>query len=981
MRTRFRAIFISIILIYAFAFRGNCQEKQISRPDTSIVNEYLRKSLYFEEISEYDSARFYLDQTINLFIAHKYIDSVLFTDLYYQESKLSSLAGNAGNAVSYLRSAISYFRINNAADSHKMIKFYNEAAYLCFNAEDYENALAYYQKVRDFYNSDPVINTYNLSRVYSNIGAVYYSIGNYELAMKNNFTALNITTRIFGENHSYTAVNLAAIAMIYTKVNEFDIAEIFYKRAREILIKSLGYAHPEIAKINRNLGLNYYYKKEYNLAAEYIKNALDITINLFGEQNIQVADVYNELALVYSGKEEYEKAIEYYQLALRIYLEYYGKSYQRIAENYDNIAEMFYKQGKLKKSLDYYKKSLDIYNKFLREPHLEYALNYTNTGSIYVQRKEYDKALYYFQKALIANSYSFNDTSIFANPLPSNSISRPDLLVTLREKAKCLYLRFLEKGGKNNLAASYAAYKVTVQLLGSLRNEQRDQNRKLLLNAENKEIFSNMVDISWQLGHPDSANHTKELFNLMEKSKSDVLYSSINDLNAKRLAGIPDSLLAIEKEIRRELAFFSLQIQKETENKDGYDTLKVLMFEEKFNRTDYEYEKFIGELEKHYPRYYELKYQTRVSGISEIQHSLPGQSALLEYFLSDSFLYLITVTSDTCRINRTRVDTSFYMLVLHFYKSIKRADTRDFLKYSRKLYDFLVSPAMPLIENKTDLVVIPDEYLLYIPFETLISSKPDSVEDFPDFTKPDYLVKNFSICYHYSATLWKNSHKQPDSLDIPDRGIAGFAPVFRKNSSDSGKFWLNVKELPFSENEVRDIVSRFLNKNIPSDSFITQNATENVFKSNIHRYKYVHIATHSLINDRSPDLSKIIFYPPVDTSDLEDGSLFSEETYNLNLHADLVVLSSCETGIGRLIKGEGLMALSRGFLYSGANNIVFTLWKVYDKNTMDLMNEFYRNILENKTYSESLRLAKLKLISNRATAFPVNWGAFILVGK
>lgn len=981
MRTLLRAIFISIIFIFFFAGHVNGQEKQNGRPDSSLLNEYLRKTLYFEQISEYDSARFYLDQTVSLFLFHKIYDSVLLADLYYQGSKLNSLLGNTGGAVQYLQKSMAFRKLDNFTDSTEMVRLYNESAYLFFNSEDYENALLYYEKVRNFYNSDAEKNAYNLSKAFSNIGAVYYCIGNYELALKNNFNALNIVVRLFGENHPFAGVNLANIALVYSKVNEYELAEIFYKRAQDILLKSLGYAHPEIAKLNRNFGMNYFYKKEYEAAIELIKNALDITIGLFGEQNIQVADVYNELAFVYAGNEEFEKAIDYYQLALRVYLENYGKSYQRIAENYNNIAEMFYKQGKLKKSLDYYKRSLDIYNKFLREPHLEYALNYTNIGSIYSKRGEYERALFYFQKALIANSYSFNDTALKSNPLPVHSISRPDLLVTLREKANCLYLRYLQKGGKNDLDASYNTYQLTIQLLGSLRNEQRDQNQKMLLNAENKDIFSNMVDINWRFFALDSTAWMKEMFSNIEKSKSDVLYASINDLNAKKLSGIPDSLLSIEKDIRNQLAFQSLQIQRETEDKSGYDTLRVLMLEEKYRKTDHEYQKFIEGLEKSFPRYYELKYQTKVAGIPDIQNTLGPQTALLEYFLSDSFLYLTTITKNSCQVYRTGLDTSFYRLVLNFYRSIKKADTREFLLYSHKLYNYLLKPAATLIDDKTDLVIIPDEYLLYIPFETLISSKPDTTEEVPDFTKPDYLVKKFNISYHYSATIWKNSHEPTETVKCPERGFAGYAPVFRKNPADTGKEFLQVRELPYSESEVNGILFQFESKKIPSDAFIEKNATENIFKATIPHYKYIHIATHSIINDHFPALSKIVFYPQYDSAVLEDGLLFSEETYNLDLHADLVVLSSCETGIGKLIKGEGLLALSRGFLYSGANNIVFSLWKVFDKNTKDLMEEFYRNLLENKSYPESLRQAKLKLINNKATAFPVNWGAFILVGQ
>ena len=114
---------------------------------------------------------------------------------------------------------------------------------------------------------------------------------------------------------------------------------------------------------------------------------------------------------------------------------------------------------------------------------------------------------------------------------------------------------------------------------------------------------------------------------------------------------------------------------------------------------------------------------------------------------------------------------------------------------------------------------------------------------------------------------------------------------------------------------------------------------------------------------------------------MEDGVLYGGETYNLDLNVDLLVLSSCESGIGKLMKGEGIMAMTRGFFYSGATNIIFSLWKVYDRQTSDLMREFYHKVLAGETLSSSLRQAKLKMIADQRTAFPSKWSGFILVGN
>ena len=143
----------------------------------------------------------------------------------------------------------------------------------------------------------------------------------------------------------------------------------------------------------------------------------------------------------------------------------------------------------------------------------------------------------------------------------------------------------------------------------------------------------------------------------------------------------------------------------------------------------------------------------------------------------------------------------------------------------------------------------------------------------------------------------------------------------------------------------------------------------------------VHVSSHGFSNDREPKLSGIVFSQPTDTLAKEDGILYTGETYNLDLHADLIVLSSCESGLGKLIRGEGLQALSRGFLYAGTPNVLFSLWKALDKPTKDLMVQFYAIVLEGNAYAEALQQAKLNLINDPRTAFPHFWSGFVMVGR
>lgn len=338
-------------------------------------------------------------------------------------------------------------------------------------------------------------------------------------------------------------------------------------------------------------------------------------------------------------------------------------------------------------------------------------------------------------------------------------------------------------------------------------------------------------------------------------------------------------------------------------------------------------------------------------------------------------------------------------------KSIKKVDAAKFVKTSFQTYNILFKSIEKIIGNKEKLIYVPHSILYKLPFEALLTQKPNEKEKI-DFTSLNYLISQFEISYHYSATLYLNSLKEDKKLLVDDfpasNGFIGFAPVFSDEANngyilasnlptieptfaDAGlrSVSLNGKrfsELRFSEKEVKNIVTLHEKKRKQAVGYFFTDASEENFKSNVGNYKYVHIATHGIINEENPQLSGIIFSQPTDSTCSEDGILYSQETYNLDLNTDLVVLSSCESGIGKEIRGEGLMALTRGFLYSGASNLIVSLWKVSDKHTSQLMVALYRNILDGKGYVCSLRKAKLRMIKNSKTAFPRSWSSFVLIG-
>jgi CHAT domain-containing protein len=410
----------------------------------------------------------------------------------------------------------------------------------------------------------------------------------------------------------------------------------------------------------------------------------------------------------------------------------------------------------------------------------------------------------------------------------------------------------------------------------------------------------------------------------------------------------------------------------------------------------------IGAFEKAYPQYYDLKYKIQTASVSDLQKSLNDATALVEYFLGDSAIYIFAITRDGFDVVETGKDSAFSAAIASLANSFKNVTSKAaYLRHAAELYQLLVKPVEQRIADKFRWVIIPDGELHQIPFEALLPETV-SINDEVDYKKLNYLIKQHEISYHYSASLLLKNWQEQKPANFANLFV-GFAPVFSKWANNGNILFADptnllsftvaiqdktkylktrdgktLDELPQSEHEVRAILAMFPKK---SRAYLHDEASEENFKRKISGYKYVHVATHGVIIEESPKLSHLAFSQPQNAGAAEDGYLHAAETYNLDLGADLLVLSSCESGTGKLAKGEGLLALTRGFLYSGARNIIASLWKVYDQHTSQLMVEIYRQIAAGKSYSAALREAKLKMIANPETAGPQSWASFVLIGK
>ena len=273
----------------------------------------------------------------------------------------------------------------------------------------------------------------------------------------------------------------------------------------------------------------------------------------------------------------------------------------------------------------------------------------------------------------------------------------------------------------------------------------------------------------------------------------------------------------------------------------------------------------------------------------------------------------------------------------------------------------------------------------YIPFDALIINQkyPKKI----NFTKLDYLIKSYSITSHYSATSWYNSRF--DSLQKQNEyEFIGFAPVFNNNIFNDTILYEGINQkisyLPYSKSEIDSIINLFDNQN--SKGFYNNEANESNFYRYCNKSKYIHIATHGYYH-RNSNPSFLLWPEQLYTSDeiekiyINEGVVRIEEIYSTQINTDLVVLSTCESGQGVFIEGEGIISLTRSFLIAGTKNIIYTMWPIDDRITNQFMFLLYQYIIQGKSVSRAIQETKLQFIGNAKYSFPRIWSSYYLSGN
>lgn len=574
-------------------------------------------------------------------------------------------------------------------------------------------------------------------------------------------------------------------------------------------------------------------------------------------------------------------------------------------------------------------------------------------GDLHTQIGQPDQAIKSYQFALQELSTDFVSNDFSKNPEPSKIKQKQLLLSILGAKAKSLSFQ------KNHAdkQSSIETVDLGIQTLDILKPTFKNHADKLILIEDAFPLFETGMETIYHtyLNNNNNALIDKA-FKYSEKSKAVILLDALLGVRATKFANIPEELLDQENELKSRISYIEKNFKNSSNAKESNEV------EDELFSLQQEYAILVNKIEKKYPDYYDLRFNTEVTSLSTIQQILSPSELLISYFYGNEAIYAIGVDKNSKQIHRIPLNVSLENAIKKTRQMLadSKSDVTALGNLSHKLYQKLISPLVTSKEKKK-LIIISDGLLNYIPFGAL-NIKENELS---------YLIENRAISYSNSATLYA----QLNERDKKNGELMAFAPLFLGEQIEVNPNRDKLLPLPHNTREVEQILNSFTGR-----SFVAKNASLQNFTSQLSNYSMLHLATHAVFDDTKPEYSYLAF----SNTGTEDNLLYVNDLYNLQIDADLVTLSACESGVGELKRGEGFLSLARGFFYSGASSIASTLWKVNDASTANLMDSFYGNLSDGNTKDVALQMAKTNFLeTNRQNGLshPYYWSGFIISGN
>ena len=779
-------------------------------------------------------------------------------------------------------------------------------------------------------------------------------------------------------NQGTEASAINNIGTIYSEASDQQKALDYFLQALP-LYKPLGNQFAEGITLN-NIGNAYNKLGESQKAIDYLQQALPRSRSLKAKGLESL--ILTNIGIAYRRLGDNEKALSYFNQAQTIQQQTGNKLQE--AETLDQLGVLYSQQNQPQKALEYHQQALQLLrasSQIRRE-----GVSLSNLGHVYTVLGQPREGVDYFDQSL----------AIFRR------------LGDLNNAATALEGRARAEQKLGNLNDSLKSIEESLSLIETVRAQTGSQQLRASYLASRDSAYEFLVDLLMQLGHD------AEALQASERGRARSLTEMLNEAHVDILEGVDAGLIEKEKDIRQSLnAKAQRQIQL-TAAKGRPDDIAALAKE--ISALEDDYQQVQAAIRKASPVYAALM-QPQALGLEGIQSQLNANTVLLEYSLGDTQSYLWVVTPNSLKTYKLPAREQVEKLARQVYESLTarsvfnslesaaERQTRitdadaQFRQASAELSRMILAPAAGQLGTRR-LVIVADGALQYVPFAALSLDRS---------LRP--LIVDHEIVSVPSTSSLAIQRQSLANRKLAPKGLAVIAdPIFstadaRFKSSTAVKAvpvntvsrgndtriiehlaggsgaQLTIGRLPFTRQEADQILAV-----APSDSNLKavdyRANRSTVTSGELGQYRYVHFATHGYVDTERAGLSAIVLSMIDEQGNAQDGFVRTHDIYNLKLPAELVVLSACETGLGKDVKGEGIEGLTRAFMYAGARRVIVSLWNVNDKATAALMQRLYIGMLRtNKTPAAALRAAQIEMLRTRQWQSPYFWAPFVMQGE
>lgn len=836
--------------------------------------------------------------------------------------------------------------------------------------EYYEKALAVRRRHR---NSEPAA----LASALNNIGNAYLSLGQLQRATQAFRQTLDIRISLLGPDHPGYGRSLQNMGNAFYQAGILDSAQFYYEIALENARLNYDSTHPQLANLFENLGNCSLRKQQLSQAEEWHRQALQIREGLrdsdpvapatsylhLGDVNRQkgdyleamrltekgwtilsqylqkgdpyLADAWEKLGLCHQALGHFLEARDALLTTLEIRWEIFGSVHPLIAGAYTNLGNLFWQQSDQSSATYYYQSALDIWTQYGDQYQSERAEAYSNIGNSYLKKRAWPEALSAYRKAL--------------DNLPEEQIR---LRASIWQQIGVAY---------DGLQQFDQALQASDQALELFNQVQADRQGEMLfaLNARAHTLLHTYEARQ----DPDTLDLAIETFRQSMQLLND---RQLNLLHTEsRQKGVALHYDLFEGAIACQLASWEL-------DKDSSHLWQALLWSEASKGLSLRDKRETGQPEKNANSLLAKALRTDDLTAGHLQQQLRGDRGLLAFFAGTQKLFWFFLKDGHLRAGKIDGVPQINQLITEIGLSLTQYPLAGseqqvvldsiYRATAQELYQRLWQPIKVMLQGTPRLIIVPDGTLAYLPFTVLLSDMPKTPMRYRSYP---YLLKEHQISYAYSATLLAQNRQQPDLKD--KQTCLAVAPVFEGHEPP-------LSSLTYNTVEVEGLAT-----SIGATALQGMEATRFNFLEMAKSYRILHLATHGIANIYRSEYSYLAFSL---ADSLSNGRLYVQDLYQLELPAELVVMSACESGIGRFQAGEGAISLGRGFAAAGARSLIATLWSVNDAKTADFMQAFYRELKAGFPKDEAIRKVQQEYLKNvgQAEAHPFYWAAYLPIG-